>query len=269
MARLTNLEMVQNILSSMDSDNVNSIDDTEEALQVFEVLRESYYEILSRRKWKSDSKTRLLQQVGDTEKPTKFRIPTEVTRINCFRYETFKEGTDPVESSWKELKYLLPCDFINHVQSRNAVQLDERVEITTNDDGVTMYIINDVEPEFWTSFDDEFVYLDNWVKEDSLTVTSPRTSVNVTQEHTYPVTDTGIPDIPTDMFPLLLSEAKSACWLNFKGTPNQKAEQVARRQYIKMREESPKVEELRTAVNYGKPPAGSRANTSRGLSYRL
>lgn len=269
MSKMTNLGMVQNILSSMDSDNVNGISDTEEAIQVFEILRETYYEIISRRKWKTFEKTRLMDQVVDSTKPTKFKIPDQVVRINCFRYQTFKEDTDPQEPSWKELNYLFPCDFIDHVQSRNPVQLDTRIETTTNDDGVTMYILNDVEPEFWTSFDDRFIYLDNWVKADGTTVVSPRTSVKVTEQSIYPVLDADIPDLPVEMFSLLLSEAKSICWLNFKGTPNQKAEQIARRQYIKMREEEPRVEDLRVSVNYGKPPAGSRTNSSRGLSYRL
>jgi hypothetical protein len=269
MAKLTNLEMVQNILSSMDSDNVNGISDTEEALQVFEVLQETYFEIISRRRWKTFEKTRLMEQVGDTTKPTKFKIPSQVVRINCFRYQAFKEDTSPQEPAWKELKYLEPCDFIDHVQSRNPVQLGSRIQTTTNDDGVTMYILNDTEPEFWTSFDDRFVYVDNWQSADSTTVTSTRTSVKVTEQPLYPQLDTDTPDLPVGMFPLLLSEAKSTCWLNFKGTPNQKAEQIARRQYIKMREESSKVEDLRTAVNYGKPPSGSRSNSRRGLSYRI
>ena len=269
MAKMTNIAMVQNILSSMDSDNVNSFSDTEEAIQVFEVLRETYYEILSRRKWKHVMATRRLEQVGDVSKPTKFKIPESVTRINCVRWETYKENTSPVESSWVELKYLDPCDFIDHVQARNAVQLGSRCETTENDSGVTMYLLNDVEPSYWTSFDDEYVYLDSWVKADNATVTSPRTSVKVYEEPVYPVTDLGTPDLPVEMFPLLLAEAKSTCWVQFKGAANQKAEQIARRQYIKMREEAPKVEDQRTAYNYGKPTKGTRRNSSRGPAYSV
>ena len=46
--KLTLLEMVQDILSSMDSDEVNSITDSTEALQVARIIRDSYIEITDR-----------------------------------------------------------------------------------------------------------------------------------------------------------------------------------------------------------------------------
>ena len=211
MATQTNLSMVQNILSSMDSDNVNSISDTEEAMQVETVIQETYENITSRRQWEFLRKTRQLENVSDVTRPTKFKIPDNVTRVTCFRYKAFKENTDPQEFSWKELKYLLPCDFIDHVQSRNITQLDAegRAITSLNDDSVEMYIITDVEPEFWTSFDDKFIYLDNWVQADSNTVVQGRTSVTVVEQQPFVTGDTAIQALPPEMFPLLVSESKS------------------------------------------------------------
>ena len=272
MATQTNLSMVQNILSSMDSDNVNSISDTEEAMQVETVLQETYENITSRRHWEFMKKTRQLENVIDTTRPTKFKIPEDVLRVTCFRYKTFKEGTSPQEFSWKELKYLLPCDFIDHVQSRNITQLaaESRAITVLNDDSVEMYIITDVEPEFWTSFDDQFIYLDNWVQVDSNTVVQTRTSITVVEQKPFVTGDTAIQALPPEMFPLLVSESKSTCWLTFKGVANQKAEQIASRQYNKMREEEPTVKAPRTWVNYGKPASGTRGrSSSRSLAFHL
>ena len=42
MAKLTVLEMTQKILSSMDSDDVNSISGSEEALQVVDIIEDTY-----------------------------------------------------------------------------------------------------------------------------------------------------------------------------------------------------------------------------------
>ena len=47
MAKMTLLEMTQNILSAMDSDAVNSIGDTVESLQVADVIVETYYELFA------------------------------------------------------------------------------------------------------------------------------------------------------------------------------------------------------------------------------
>lgn len=272
MSKRTNLSMVQNILSAMDSDSVNSISDTEEASQIETILEEVYYNITSRRKWSFMEKTLQLENAVDLERPTKLVIPEQVSRINCLRYKTYKVDTDPQEYSWKELKYLLPCDFIDHVQSRNITQLESEGRAITvlNDDSVEMYTITDTEPEFWTSFDDKNLYLDNWVLADSNTVIGNRTSVKAIVQPVFVKGDTEIQDLPPEMFPLLLAEAKSTAWLNFKGDANAKAEQVASRQYVKMREEEPTVQAPRTWINYGKPPSGSRVRSSRrGMSYYL
>jgi hypothetical protein len=268
MAKMTNLQMVQNILSSMDSDNVNSISDTEEAAQVELVLQECYEEITTRRKWTHQNRTRQLEDVSDVTKPNKLRIPTEVTRVNEFRWKHYADDVIPPtvdqDNSWKLLRWKSPSDFIAHVQGRNVAQLTEqgRVLVVYNDDGVEMPMITDVQPEFWTSFDDEYIYMDNFITSNANTATSGRTSINVTQQKIWVSGDDEIAELPTEMFPLLLAEAKSTCWLNFKGEPNQKAEQSARRLYIKMREEEPTVEYPRRWVDYGKPPNGSLGSRS-------
>ena len=47
MAKMTLLEITQDIMSDMDSDNVNSINDSVEALQVAQVVKTTYYNIIS------------------------------------------------------------------------------------------------------------------------------------------------------------------------------------------------------------------------------
>jgi len=46
MAKLTLLEMTQDIMSDMDSDDVNSINDSVEALQVAQIIKTTYYNII-------------------------------------------------------------------------------------------------------------------------------------------------------------------------------------------------------------------------------
>ncbi len=254
----------------MDSDNVNSISDTEEANQVEIVLKEVYENIISRRQWDFLRKTRQLENVGDFDRPNKMKIPETVTRVTCFRWKTNDPDTGLLR--WKELKYLHPCDFVDHTQGRDVQQLliEERIKEVFNDDDVDIPMITDKEPEFWTSFDDVFIYMDNFITEVDETATKERTSVTVVQQQLFTAGDTEIQFMPVEMFSLFLAEAKSTCWLNFKGAANQKAEQVASRQYIKMREEEPTVKTPREWWNYGKPPSGSRGSSSRrSLSFKL
>ena len=46
MAKLTLLQMTQDIMSDMDSDDINSINDSVEALQVAQIIKTTYYNII-------------------------------------------------------------------------------------------------------------------------------------------------------------------------------------------------------------------------------
>ena len=49
MAKMTLLEMTQDILSDMDSDEVNSIATTSESLQIAQIIKTAYYNIIDGR----------------------------------------------------------------------------------------------------------------------------------------------------------------------------------------------------------------------------
>jgi len=49
--KLSLLDITQKILSSLDSDPVNSIDDTVESIQVADIVKESYYSLMAERDW--------------------------------------------------------------------------------------------------------------------------------------------------------------------------------------------------------------------------
>ena len=65
----TLLEIVQNILNEMDSDEINSIDETVEASQVAQIVRSCYDEIISRDNWPHLKKMVQLEASDDITKP--------------------------------------------------------------------------------------------------------------------------------------------------------------------------------------------------------
>lgn len=263
MAKKTVLQLVQNILSSLDLDNVNSISDTEEATQVSLILERSYYALIARKQWKFMEKTMNLQSVGNALNPTKIKIPDNVNRITCLRYKLFLDTDNIPESpiQWKQIPYKFPCDFIDHVQRRDPNA--DNILTVDNDDGVEMYIQTDKAPEFWTSFDDTFIYFDNLDRVGNSTMSGFRSSINAIVEQPWVQSDTFVPVLPQDMFTALEAEARSIAWTEFKQTTNAKAEQEARRQYIIMRENEPRVDEPRVFVNYGYPRGKSRRHSRR------
>lgn len=86
MAEQTLLEMTQDVLSSLDSDEVNSISDTTESLQVATIIKNKYYDILTRGDLPAQEVLLQLTASGDATLPTLMYIPDGVTKIDWIKY---------------------------------------------------------------------------------------------------------------------------------------------------------------------------------------
>ena len=81
MARMNLLQIVQSIMSDMDTDNVNSINDTIEALQVAQIVKDTFYELISRRDWPHLNKLFVLNSVSVTARPNYLKLPDGVYEL--------------------------------------------------------------------------------------------------------------------------------------------------------------------------------------------
>jgi len=82
MAKLTLLDMTQNILSAMDSDPVSSIDETVESVQVADLVKEAFFEIISQRDWPFLFQLVQLTGLGDTSNPTKMMMSDTWNKVS-------------------------------------------------------------------------------------------------------------------------------------------------------------------------------------------
>ena len=73
--KLTLLEIVQNILSDMDSDNVNSIDDTVESQQVALIVKDCFMNLTSNRNWHDQQTLFQLKSLADVTRPNYMAAP--------------------------------------------------------------------------------------------------------------------------------------------------------------------------------------------------
>ena len=81
MAQYTLLQIVQRILNDMDSEEVNSIDDTSEALQVASVVEDTFYAIISNRLIPEHKEMTKLTSTSSSSTPTHFTYPDNATNI--------------------------------------------------------------------------------------------------------------------------------------------------------------------------------------------
>jgi hypothetical protein len=226
MAKMTLLAIVQDILSDMDSDNVNSINDTVESQQVAQIVKTTYEEIVANREWDHLKEMVQLTASGDSNYPTHMSISDGYQKIYWIKYN--KEQTGDTRVKYEDVEYLDPKEFLDIVMSRN----EDSSNITKISDysGVDLLIQTDAAPSYWTSFDDENIVFDSYDSSVDTTVQQSKTQVYALKEATWSALDTFTPDLPSKAFPFLVSEAKSTCFNSLRQFPNAKEEQKARRQ---------------------------------------
>ncbi len=238
---MTLLAMVQDILSDMDSDEVNSINDTLEAQQVMRIIRTTYDEIIGSRTWPHLSKIKQLIGLGDLERPTHMKIPENIQYIEWLHYN-WKDGPIGLneitgiktagDERMQPIKYRTPEQFITILNARKSSSTDIKLVYDDNVDVGPLLIQTNRHPQYWTSFDDEYIVfdsIDNSIT-GQVTLTSERTVTQVYEESVFLFTDTFIPDLPSKAFSYLLSESKSVSFNAIGQEPNSKEEQRSRRQ---------------------------------------
>lgn len=84
--KYTLLEMVQDILSNMSSDEINSISDSPEALQVATIIKQKYFDIISRVPLPEHEQLIQLQSSQDASTPVLMYIPEGIADMKWLKY---------------------------------------------------------------------------------------------------------------------------------------------------------------------------------------
>lgn len=228
MKKMTLLKMVQNIGSAMDLDEINSITDTTEALQIAEVIEETLYEQFNNIFVAEHQGLFSLSSVSDVNSPNYLKVPDNVTKVNWVRYKNFRAG-----DMQQEVPYVTPEEFLQ-TQFSFSEASDYIVATTDPTSGVTYYIRADGPPSCYTMFDDHHFAFDSFDLDYETTMEGQNAVGYGSKTFEFLFEDDYVPPIDANLFPLLLAEAKSVCFLNLKQVAATKEEQRARRQRIRM-----------------------------------
>jgi hypothetical protein len=227
MQKMTLLEMVQNIASALETDEISSISDTTESLQIAEVIKETFYEQFNNIVIPEFRGLITLDDVNDLTRPNYLKIPSNVTKIDWIRYKDFRNS-----DKYIQVKYLDPEDFIDTQLQYSSTS--NNVFLTQDPSGVSYYVTNNGCPQFYTMFDDEYLVFNRFDADSEDTLQSSNTIVFGSKVEEFELEDDYVPPIDGNLFPLLLAEAKSTCFINLKQISSSKEEQRARRQRIRM-----------------------------------
>ena len=247
---MTLLEIVQDILSDMSSDEVNSIGDTIESEQVAQIVKSTYFDIISNREIPSNESLINLDGLGDTAHPNYLKIPAGVQKIKWIKYD------HQVNSliTYHDLVFLEKEDFLHRILS-NAED-DADVDVVADFSGVNLLIRTDKNPEHWTTFDNNYICCDSYDSTIDATLQSSKTITWGITEPTWTHSDTFVPDLDTNLFPLLLAEAKSVCFVRLKEVTDAKAEQQSRRQLLRSQNDLHRTKQPTLMKDYGRKRRG-------------
>lgn len=253
--KLPLLDIVNDVLSDMTSDPVNSISDTFESQQVAKLVRSTYFDLYNERVWPTAGKLFKLTASADAAKPTHMRMEEDVASIEWVKYNCRR--LSETRENYVTIRYMRPEDFIEYVMSRDTS--DTNITVCIDYNGTPLFIRNNEAPTYFTTFDDEHLVFDSYDSEVDDTLMTSKTQVFGFTEPTFTLSDTFIPDLPSKAFSLLVNEVKSRAFIKLKEVFSQKDEQSATRQRGWLSREKRRVNGGIKYPNYGRnAPAGGR-----------
>jgi len=214
----TLLQVVQSILSDMDSEAVNALGDSVEAQQVASVVEDTYFNIIAARNIPEHNKLIPLVSLSDNARPTHFTYPARTKELIRIDYNI---GTASSQD-YREIVYVEPLVFIDRMSETN-------LKVTTVDQSVELFVANNKDPSYYTSFNDNHIIMDSYDAAVEAHLAANKTRSFCSIYPTFSQTDSFAIDLDQTLMPLLLSESKSACFSLFKGGSDPKIEQAARR----------------------------------------
>jgi hypothetical protein len=224
--RLTNLDYVQNILSAMSSDEVNSISDTTESLQVAEIVKTTFFNIMTRSDLPNQKKPFQLDPSLNYLEPVLMYIPEGIKSLEWVKYY------DATDTMYKYVNIVPMQQFADQVNTFSPDESNvETLLFTVDGETFNFNYKNDITPNYCTVISNYYVIFDSYDNTLDSTLQASKTMAYGLAAPVWRMEDSFIPDLNEAQVNLLLNEAKSLAFLELKQVAHPKAEQEAKRQW--------------------------------------
>ncbi len=227
----TLLDLTQSVLSSLNSDEVNSISDTTESVQVAEIIKQVYNNMVARSNLRIHEELFQLDSASDSTKPVLMTLPDSVSKLEWVKY--FRDDSNTDTSDGYEYVTVLPIQqYLDMINMLDTTQ-DNVDEFTFTDKGnsFSLKFRTDAQPCYCTVISDQWVIFDSFDSAVEDTLQSSKTLCYGQVLPVFTMEDDFVPDLDDKQFPLLLNEAKSLAFFELKQAVHNKAEQEAKRQW--------------------------------------
>jgi hypothetical protein len=210
MAKDTVLDIVQNILSDSDGDDVNSISDTVESLQCANLVKDVFDQIVDGYDLHLHE-TLLRLTATSASTPTIMERPEGFHNIQWIQYD--KKTTAGGDQKYDEVLYMAPKAFMEMTTSRSLSDAEHEA-MTLPDSGHIVVIKNDRAPTYFTlleGYDD--IVMDSYDSSLETNLQNSKSLAFGVQKPTLTLTDTATPNLPQHYMILLRREVR-AMWFD-------------------------------------------------------
>lgn len=258
----TLLDMTQGIASALSTDEVNSISDNPEGLQIAECIKTSYYNILARNPISNLMQLVQLNPSLDLTQPVIMYVPQGIGRIEYLKY--YNASTSEDSDNGNGVQHDINLDIQNNSGSAtdsplgyeyvtilpNQQFMDMVDAFNPNDTNVDSFVFSsningfpgsftfqyqtDKQPRFCTILSNYYVIFDSYDNTVDSTLQSSKTKAFGEVIPIWMMQDTFIPNLPEELFQLLYNEAKSLAYFELKQMVHSKAERDAAREWSSM-----------------------------------
>lgn len=212
----------------MDSDEVNSINDSVESQQITKIVRNAYMSIKNRGNLPEHYSLITLDASTDATKPVLMTLPSTINKIKWVKYNKILEVGDPINMQLVE--YYKLEDFLDMIHSFNEDETYiDTFSHTVGTDTFTFLYRNDKQPDFYTTFDDNTLIFDSYDSDIEATLQKSNSLCYGKLVTSFTLSDSFTPDLDEEQFDLLLNEAKLLAWAELKQAPHEIAERNTRR----------------------------------------
>ena len=249
----TLLEMTQEILTSMDSDEVNSISDTTEANSVATLIRRAYYDLIN--KLDVHEHYRLFElEATSSATPILMTLPSDIIYLDWVKYNQATTADDTpafTTVEYKELSRFLD-DMYNLDDDDTNVS---SCQYTDTGDSIDFMYYTDRWPSYYTTYNDSLLIFDAYDVSEDTNLQKTKTLCYGREEPTFSLTDDFTPDLDASQFSILVNDAKTLCFAELKQAPHQYADRESKRHRTKAQKSKRAISmtsEFNRLPNYGR-----------------
>jgi hypothetical protein len=202
---LTLLKVVQDLLSDSSGDEVSSISDTTESMQAATLAASVYEDIVTEHDIQAVKRLMRLDGVSDLTRPTHMKIPEGYHSVEWVKYDKRLLVADAPD--FRDVCYLYPVEFMAKVNSRPADGDD--VFVSTDFSGVSLNVMTNSAPTFFTMFDNEYLVFDSYNAAVESTLHQTKTQAYGQMTSQLVLADATEIVLPSNLYPLFRNELRT------------------------------------------------------------